>query len=244
MTELAYNYVRDGILHGRIPFGTVLAEHDVAQAIGSSRTPVRHALAKLHQEGLLELGPRRQLIVRGFAPEHLDEVRLLREALESVSVARACETMTDDEIDELRLNLLRQRRTATEEREDDFIDLDEEFHLAIAQAARLPLLEGFLRQLREFVRLARIGARRPSEVLLQVVAEHERLLDAIEARDVVAAHAALVDHLDSSPFDEVARDEEEIRGPLGKAAHEIGVPLGAEGRSDEHRVAAADEVKL
>lgn len=196
VAEQAYNYVREGILHGRIPSGTVVAELDVANAIGSSRTPVRHALAKLHQEGLLELGPRRQLIVRGFAPEHRDEVRLLREALESVSVARACETMTGDEIDELRLNLLRQRRTAGEGREDDFIDLDEEFHLALAKAAKLPLLEGFLRQLREFVRVSRIGVRRPPEVLLQVAAEHERLLDAIEARDVGAAHEALVQHLD------------------------------------------------
>jgi len=249
VTELAYNYVRDGILHGRIPPGTVLAEHDVATAIGSSRTPVRHALTRLHQEGLLELGARRQLIVRGFAPEHRAEVRVLREALESVSVARACETMTGDEADELRLNLLRQRRTALEEREDDFIDLDEEFHLAIAQAARLPLLEGFLRQLREFVRLGRIGSRRPTAVLLQVVAEHERLLDAIEARDLDAAHDALIDHLGASyempsALDEVAEDEEEIRRPLREAAHQIRVPLGSERRGDENRVATADEIEL
>jgi DNA-binding GntR family transcriptional regulator len=74
VTQLAYTYVRDGILRGTIPVGTVLAEHDIAAAIGSSRTPVRHALSKLLQEGLLAIGPRRQLIVRGFSPEHRDEV--------------------------------------------------------------------------------------------------------------------------------------------------------------------------
>ena len=52
---------------------------------------------------------------------------------------------------------------ANEEREEDFIDLDEDFHLRIATGAELPLLEGMLRQLREFVRVSRLGATRPPE---------------------------------------------------------------------------------
>ena len=204
LAEQAYAYARDGILRGRFPVGAAIAEHDVAREIGSSRTPVRHALSKLLQEGLLEVGPRRQLIVRGFSEEHQDEIRLLREALEAVSVARACETMTVDELDELRLNLLRQRRAAQDEREDDFIDLDEEFHLAIAHGAQLPLLEGFLRQLGEFVRMSRIGLRRPRDVLLEVVYEHERILDAIEARDAAAAQEALAEHVNRRVLEGVA----------------------------------------
>jgi DNA-binding GntR family transcriptional regulator len=201
LTETAYRYVRDGIVRGTIPTGTVVAEQAVAAAIGSSRTPVRHALSKLLQEGLLEVGPRRQLTVRGFTPEHLAEIRLLREALEGVSVTLACETITGDELDELHLNLLRQRRAAAEGRDDDFIDLDEEFHLRIAHGARLPLLEGFLRQLREFVRVSRLGRNRPPEILAQVIDEHERILDAIEARDPDGAREALVLHVNQSAYE-------------------------------------------
>ena len=200
LTDVAYRYVRDGIVRGTIPTGTVVAEQAVAVAIGSSRTPVRHALSTLLQEGLLEIGPRRQLIVRGFTPEHRAEIRLLREALEGVSVTRACETITGDELDELHLNLLRQRRAAAEGREDDFIDLDEEFHIAIAHGARLPLLEHFLHQLREFVRVSRIGVGRPAGALEQVIAEHERILHAIEARDGDAAREALVEHIDEGAY--------------------------------------------
>lgn len=201
VTEAAYRYVRDGIVRGAFPTGAVVAEQAVAAAIGSSRTPVRHALSKLLQEGLLEVGPRRQLAVRGFTPEHLAEIRLLRVALEGVSVARACETITGDELDELHLNLLRQRRAAAEGREDDFIDLDEEFHLRIAHGARLPLLEGFLSQLREFVRVSRLGRNRPPEILAQVIGEHEQILAAIEARDPAGAREALVLHVDRSEYD-------------------------------------------
>lgn len=195
LTAHAYTYVREGILRGRIPVGTLLTEGEIAAAIGASRTPVRHALSQLLQEGLVEVGSRRQLIVRGFTPEHRAEILTLRHALESVSVGRACEVMAQEAIDELRLNLIRQRHAATEGREDDFIDHDEEFHLQIAACAGLPLLERFLRQLREFVRVSRLGSTRTPETLVQVAEEHERILDSIEARDTDAAHAALIDHL-------------------------------------------------
>jgi DNA-binding GntR family transcriptional regulator len=195
LTERAYSYVREGILRGRIPVGTVLAEEEIAEAIGGSRTPVRHALSQLLQEGLVEIGSRRQLIVRGFTAEHRAEILILRQALETISVTRACDLMTAEATDELRLNLMRQRRAAAEGREDDFIDLDEDFHLRIATGAELPLLEGMLRQLREFVRVSRLGTTRPPEVLAQVTDEHERILNAIEEGDPDAAHAALLDHL-------------------------------------------------
>lgn len=200
LTERAYTYVREGILDGSIPVGTALTEEHIAEAIGSSRTPVRHALSQLLHEGLVQVGPRRQLTVRGFTPEHQAEILTLRQALEGVAVRRASEVITEEAIDELRLNVMRQRRAAAERREDDFIDLDEAFHLSIAAGAQMPLLEGLLRQLREFVRVVRHGRHRPPEVLVQVVAEHEQIVDAIEARDSDAAHAALIDHLTRSDY--------------------------------------------
>jgi len=200
VTERTYAFLRDGILRGRYSVGSVLAETVLAEEMGISRTPVRYSLSQLLHDGLAEIGPRRQLIVRGFTPERRAEILLLREQLETLSVARACERMSADQIDVLRLNLLRQRRAAGEGREDDFIDLDEEFHLGIASGADLPLLERFLRQLRGFVRLARLGAPRPPQVLVQVVAEHEEIVEAIESRDPETARAALVSHLERSDY--------------------------------------------
>jgi DNA-binding GntR family transcriptional regulator len=200
LTEVAYKHLRDGIMRGELPTGSVLAETEIARRLGSSRTPVRHALGLLLQEGLLEVGSRRQVIVRGFTPEHRAEILLLREALESVSVRRACEVMTLEDVDYLRLLLIRQRRAAREGRNEDFLDLDEEFHLRIGEAAQLPLLHGFLSQLRGFVRVARIGLVRSPAVLAQVVEEHERLVDALERRDVETALVVLAEHLHRSNY--------------------------------------------
>jgi DNA-binding GntR family transcriptional regulator len=200
LTERAYVYIRERILRGELPVGSVLAEGEIADALDISRTPVRQALGLLLQEGLVEVGPRRQLIVRGFTSEHRSELLALREALESVSVRRACAVMTTDDVDYLHLLLLRQRRAAVSGRENDFIELDEEFHLRIAEAARLPILVHFLGQLRGFVRVLRLGTVRHPSHLAQVLEEHEAIVDALDRRDVDAALQALTQHLHTSDY--------------------------------------------
>lgn len=200
LTDLAYQHVREGIVRGELPIGTALGENELARAIGSSRTPVRQALGRLLQEGLVEVGARRQVVVRGFTLEHRGEILLLREALEGVAVKRACEVMAVDEVDQLRLLLIQQRRAARAGAHDEFLDLDERFHLKIAEGARLPILHGFLGQLRGFVRVARLGSERPPSVLAKVVAEHERVVDAIDRRDPAAALEALTAHLYKSDY--------------------------------------------
>lgn len=101
-----------------------------------------------------------------------------------------------EEIDQLRLNLLRQRRTADAGDEEAFIELDEEFHLLIARGARLPIVHRFLHSLRGFVRVKWLGSA-PESGYLEVVHEHEQIVDAIERRDEEAATRALELHLDT-----------------------------------------------
>jgi DNA-binding GntR family transcriptional regulator len=213
LTERAYHYLRDGIMRGDFPPGSVLAEEEVAATLGTSRTPVRQALGRLLQEGFVEVGSRRQVVVRGFTPEHKAEILMLREALESLAVRRACEVMELEDIDQLHVLLRRMRRAAEDGREDDFLDLDEEFHLKIAEGAQLPILYSLLGQLRGFVRVARLGLRRPPAVLAQVVAEHEEIVDALEHRDPETALSALVEHLHKSDYAiaERQRKREKVR---------------------------------
>jgi GntR family transcriptional regulator, rspAB operon transcriptional repressor len=200
LAERAYHYLRDGITRGDFPPGSVLAEEEVAATLGTSRTPVRQALGSLLREGFVEVGSRRQVVVRGFTPEHKAEILMLREALESVAVRRACEVMQLEDIDQLHVLLRRMRRAAEDGREEEFVDLDEEFHLEIAAGAQLPILYSLLGQLRGFVRVARLGSRRPSAVLKQVVLEHEEILEALERRDAETALNALVEHLHKSDY--------------------------------------------
>jgi DNA-binding GntR family transcriptional regulator len=200
LTASAYEFVRTEILRRHYLPGTVLGEGDLATQLGMSKTPVRHALRTLHQEGLLELGPRRQMVVCRVPASQQQELLELREALETVAVVHACHDMSDDDMDQLRILLRRQRRAAEAGREDEFIELDEELHVTLAERAGLRLVPRVLRQLRGFVRLMQLNTRRDAGYLLRVYAEHERLVDAIEARDEAAATEAVTDHLHTSEY--------------------------------------------
>jgi len=68
------------------------------------------------------------------------------------------------------------------------------------EGARLPILYRLLGQLRGFVRVVRLGSTRPPEVLAQVVAEHEEIVDALERREAQTALAALHEHLYRSDY--------------------------------------------
>lgn len=195
LTEKAYDHVRAAILHGELPVGTVLAEGSIATELGISKTPVRQALQLLRTEGLLEIGPRRQLVVRGFSVERRNEILRIREALEEIAVETACQVMSLDEIDVLRLLLMRQRRAADAHDEEGFLILDEEFHILIATGANLTIVARLLDQMRGFARLMRLGKTQPPEHLQDIVLEHARIVDALENRDVEAALGALHAHL-------------------------------------------------
>jgi DNA-binding GntR family transcriptional regulator len=195
LNDKAYEHLRQAILGGDLPVGTIIAETKVAEDLGISKTPVRQALQLLRTEGLLEVGPRRQLVVRGFSAAHRNEVLRVREALEEIAVETACRVISVDDIDMLRLLLLRQGRAADAYDENAFLVLDEEFHVLIAKSANLPIVARLLEQMRGFARIMRLGKTQPPEHLQDILVEHTRIVDAIEKRDVVAAQAALHEHL-------------------------------------------------
>lgn len=199
LTEAAYEHVRMSILRGRFTVGSIVAEREIAEELGISKTPVRQALQMLRREGLLEVGRRRQLIVRGFTERHRAEVLEIREALEQISVRHAATEMPVEEIDYLRLLVMRQHRAVQAGRDDEFVDLDEEFHIRLAEGADLPIVSKSIAQLRGFVRIMRIGMNARDSG--HAVTEHTAILDAIEARDVDGATAALFTHLRNSSQD-------------------------------------------
>ena len=103
--------------------------------------------------------------------------------------------MSLEEIDVLRLTIMRQRRAADAHAEEAFLVLDEEFHILIAAGAKLPMVARLLDQMRGFARLMRLGRSQPPEHLQDIVVEHTRIVDALESRNVDEALAALHAHL-------------------------------------------------
>lgn len=190
-----YEAVRDGILSGRLPAGTPLGEATLAETYAVSRTPVREALRALDSEGLLVPGTRRQLLAVDISERHRHEITLLRIALEGTAAAEACAQHRPDDLDLLRLLVIKQRRCAQDGDSEAFLRLDEQFHLALADVAHMPTLSRLLGQLGAFVRLTRLGTPTGKTHMLGLTREHAHLVDLLEAREASRLQEALSAHI-------------------------------------------------
>ena len=91
--EAVYRHLKDLLLSGRFSPGERLSEPLLAQELGVSRTPVREALMRLAEEGLVELVPGKGARVRVFAPEEVEEVYGVRALLEGEAAREAARAL-------------------------------------------------------------------------------------------------------------------------------------------------------
>lgn len=93
--------MRQAILKGELKPGERLLEIALAERLGVSRTPVREAMRKLEQEGLVVMIPRRGAQVASITEKDLNDVLEVRIALENVAIEKACKLITEDELGRL-----------------------------------------------------------------------------------------------------------------------------------------------
>lgn len=193
LSQSAYRRLRDDIVEGRIAPNTIVTERQLAERLGISRTPLRSALSVLEREQVIERMANGALLVRRVSVEHLLEIFQLRQILESAAAERAAEFGITPELAAIREG---QRRYLEVDRIDfeTFWHDDGDFHFAVATAARLALLPGLLAEQRAIVRRSTVISH--NTTFADQAREHIAVIDAIEARDPVAARAAMSHHFD------------------------------------------------
>lgn len=195
LSHQAYRAIKDAILHGEISPGAPLNTVEVARHLGVSRTPVRQALALLNQQGFLDVDTRGQYIVHAPTRDEMVEVFLIRAVLESLSVRWCIQHLSVEHSEHLEALLRRQDIAIAHGDRDVFLSLDEQFHVGLAESAKLPQVAQFLTQLRDLVHVVGSQAITQPGRQAQVPGEHRALLDAIVVHDVEAALGALAVHL-------------------------------------------------
>ena len=161
-----------------------------------SRTPVREAILKLSDEGLVEIFPQSGIIVSRIPIAALPEAIVIRKSLEETTARLAAELASASQILALRSMLERQREADTAGDREAFHQADELFHATIAEIAKYPGIWKLILQVKvnvdRFRRLTLPQAGR----MTQVIAEHEQILSAIEAHDAQRAAGAMGKHLE------------------------------------------------
>lgn len=192
--------VRSGIGDGTFAAGEQLGEAHLAEQLQVSRGPVREALQRLIQEGLLISHPHRGVFVVSLGSSDIADVQLARRAVETAAVEQVAELVARDG-DATVLGEARQvlgELTAAAEDGDwhTVADLDLQLHDALVAAASSPRLSRMYATLVVETRLC-LGALEPSyPVRTELVDEHAHLLDAVATGDPTQARQALEQHLD------------------------------------------------
>ena len=94
LRDVVFNTLRDEILYGKLKPGERLMEIAISERLGVSRTPVREAIRRLEQEGLVDMFPRRGAQVSGVTEKRLADALEARKTLETFTVNAACSRIT------------------------------------------------------------------------------------------------------------------------------------------------------
>lgn len=183
----AYNDIKRRIFMGEFAPGTRLREVEVANLLTLGRTPVREALKRIQDEGLLRHEPGRGLVVAVMDQQEVGELYAMRESLESTAAGLAALHATEAEI----LNM----EAILQEGGDDPVALNLRFHEAIYSAAHNRYLIRLVRSMTDTTYLlgrSTLDQQERAEIAMQ---EHMAIFEAIRRRDSEAAAAAARHHI-------------------------------------------------
>lgn len=219
--DRVYYLIREQILTGKLPPGSLLLGVELARDMGVSRTPVADALNVLAAEGLVEVSPRKGYFVATLDTQAYLDLMDARLAIELAAVERGITRANDSQRAAIRQQLALVNECRDEERHGDdyqeWLRRDAEFHELLVGSAGNPYLTEVYRRLSARVHLAHIrfslnAGLRPSQHAMR---EHEAILAAFESGDLAALKAAIGEHSDRSvQFYAASRPEETAPQPV------------------------------
>jgi len=206
MTDAVYEQLKTAIVELRIPPGAPLREADIAQGLSVSKTPVREALGRLEQDGLVTLNSFRSALVTEYTARDLQEIYELREIIEVAAARAAAESMSDKGLADLGRIASECVRLNAEGGGGDgpeLVQLISEFDTVLYEEVRNRRIRAILDNLA--AHLARIG-RLTTEIPGRIdasVREHAQIYEAIKRRDPENASRFMREHIRSVRDDQL-----------------------------------------
>ena len=183
--ERVYAYVKAAILDRAYPGGELLTEGELATAVGVSRTPVREALLRLEESGLVKLYPKKGALVLPVLPQEIEDVLEARELIETLT----------QRVDEMRAC----RKTGDAK---SFLEADRAFHEAIVGAAGNQILAKLYNSLRDRqVRMGVPGIEVQPARMDKSITAHQEMIDALGGNSVKRFRELVVSHIDTAAAD-------------------------------------------
>jgi DNA-binding GntR family transcriptional regulator len=192
LNDRVYRKMRTMIMSGSFAPGAELTLRALAQSLEVSLMPVRDAISRLVVERALEMLPNRTVIVPEITVEGFLEIRRVRILLEGEAATLACQHMTQETVDALKI-VQSKIASLAPKKQRQFLALNQKFHFLIYAAAQSPLLLSMIESL--WLQIGPVFNHIPVNVTSEAALGHERIINALEAGDAKAAQAALAEDL-------------------------------------------------
>ena len=194
-TVQVYERIRDDIVSLRLKPGEAISINDLAAQFGTSRSPVREAVIRLANEGLVEIIPQSGTRISTIRMSDVREVYFVRRAVEAALVEQLALQHTTEQVKTLRNILGEQKDCVRRGDVPEFYRLDERFHQTIAEFAGFPGVWRLMHvQKFQMDRLRHIVLPMPSRPK-HIVTEHKAIVDSIAKGDPAGASQAMGHHL-------------------------------------------------
>lgn len=191
-----YIELQDAILSDQLKKGEALTETMLSEKLGVSRTPVRSALQRLAEDGLVKIVPNRGAVVLGVTKEDILDIYRIRMRLEGLASAMAAEKMSDEDKKKLAETLELSEFYLQKNSTEHLKELDTSFHRMIYEASGSRTLARILSDLHLNTKgYRRISLAIPGR-LERTAEEHRGILNAILAGDAAEADRLTSEHIE------------------------------------------------
>ncbi|MFZ2624990.1 MAG: GntR family transcriptional regulator [Propionibacterium sp.] len=198
--------LRESILSGALPAGTKLRERALSEQLGVSRVPVREALMVLESELLVDIVPRSGAVVTTFSRHEVQELFDAREVLEPLAARLAARDGTAAGLAALSARCAAARQASSSADDRAGATANASFHSALAEASGSGLLVSIMAPLQ--LRLQRLFRRTIEGRAVELVEDHERLVEALRRHDEDSAALLAQLHVTSTRAASLARFED------------------------------------
>ncbi|MEV6984121.1 GntR family transcriptional regulator [Sphaerisporangium sp. NPDC051017] len=195
LTERAVQVIRRAITTGDLIPGKLYSVHQLSKDLGVSRSPVRDALLRLEETGMVRFERNRGFRIVLPGARELAEIFGVRLALEVPAAAMAARRATDEQIAAMSEELESMRAAAADDDEPTFMLHDQQFHSGLLAAAGNEYARGVIDNIRIATRMVGTSTVKNQRSLAEVILEHEPILEAVAKRDERAAISAMSRHL-------------------------------------------------
>ena len=195
LNEWSYIMIKDMILRNKIAAGEQIRIENLINMLQVSRTPIREALIRLHNDGLVDVFPHVGYYVRGFSRSEYHDVFELRLLIECHTAEIAAATMTDEQIRKLKI-VNERGEIAIEDNDEEAMNKYEiEFHnTLIAHSGNQQIIK-VMANISDYISRGRMIALRSRENIMLSFQEHLKVIHAIEQHSPEKAKRAMAEHI-------------------------------------------------